>query len=322
MDMSQMHMDTKKSKGVTMPPTTKALTVVDKLKDVLSRPSVDQQFRNALNENKGKFIASLIEVFTGDPRLQQCNPKLIVMEALKAAVLNLPISKSIGQAYLVSYKVKKVMTPVFVIGYKGYIQMAIRSGQYRYINADVIYEGEEVESDRLTGAIRFIGEKTSDKVIGYFAYFKTVNGFEKALVWTKQEMIEYAKRYSPSFEHKSMPWQTEFDKMAIKTMLRQLIGKYGPQSIEMQKAYESDQDALAQEMAAEEAAANANRIPLDTQPKRRGRKPGSKNKKADDPKDDDPDAGGSLADDGLEPPPDLDTGGEDDPPSGGSGPDF
>lgn len=302
-----------------MPPTTKALTVVDKLKDVLSRPSVDQQFRNALNENKGKFIASLIEVFIGDPRLQQCNPKLIVMEALKAAVLSLIISKSIGHAYLVAYKVKKVMTPVFVIGYKGLIQLAIRSGQYHYINADMIYEGEEIVKNRITGAIQLVGEKISDKVIGYFAYFKTVNGFEKALVWTKQEMIEYAKRYSPSFEHKSMPWQTEFDKMALKTMLRQLLGKFGPLSIEMQKALELDQDALAQEMAAGEAAANANRIPLDTQPKRRGRKPGSKNKKADDPKDDDPDAGGSLADDGLEPPPDLDTGGEDDPQGASSG---
>ena len=238
---------------------SKALAPVDRLKVVLAAPSVQEQFENALAEGRNLFVASLIDLYGSDSGLQACDPGAVVREALKAAVLKLPINRSLGFAWIVPYK----GAPQFQLGYKGYVQLAMRTGHYRVINADLVYEGELRGTDRLTGLIDLTGERKSDKVAGYFAYIETVNGFRKAIYWPRDRVEAHAKRYSPAFGVKEGPWQANFDSMAIKTMLRLLLSKYGLLSVELQRALEHDQDE--EDDLAQEVLANANREVIDVE---------------------------------------------------------
>lgn len=184
---------------------------VELLKSVLHAPSIQEQFANVLKDHKDAFVTSIIDLYNSDSQLQACNPNQVVAEALKAATMNLPINRALGFAYIVVFNnsVKqpdgtwvKVPTPTFVPGYKGYIQLAMRTGQYRTINADLVYEGEVRKVNKLTGEIAFDGERTSDKVAGYFCYFELLNGFAKTLYMTVHDMASYAKRYSPVREER------------------------------------------------------------------------------------------------------------------------
>lgn len=248
---------------------------VDVLKSIMNAESVQQQFKNALGKNAGTFVASVIDLYNGDTGLQQCQPKQVVMEALKAAVLHLPINKALGYAYVIPFKNTKkvngqwvkVYEPVFQMGYKGYIQLAMRTGQYRTINADAVYEGELRKVNKLTGEIAFDGERTSDKVVGYFCYFELLNGFSKTLYMTVEQMANHAKRYSKGLvkyddagnkvdvtvdslvaladlpmapDSKTVGWLGNFHGMAIKTVIRNLLSKYGYLSVEMQDAISND----------------------------------------------------------------------------------
>lgn len=248
---------------------------VDVLKSIMNAESVQQQFKNALGKNAGTFVASVIDLYNGDTGLQQCQPKQVVMEALKAAVLHLPINKALGYAYVIPFKNTKkvngqwvkVYEPVFQMGYKGYIQLAMRTGQYRTINADAVYEGELRKVNKLTGEIAFDGERTSDKVVGYFCYFELLNGFSKTLYMTVEQMANHAKRYSKGLvkyddagnkvdvtvdslvaladlpmapDSKTVGWLGNFHGMAIKTVIRNLLSKYGYLSVEMQNAISND----------------------------------------------------------------------------------
>ena len=231
---------------------TKAVSKIETLKNILGANSVQDQFKNALNENSGAFVASVIDLYNGDSYLQGCAPKLVVMEALKAAVLKLPINKSLGFAYIVPYKVKGVLTPQFQTGYKGFIQLAMRTGQYKFINADIVYEGELESSNKLTGEINFTGEKKSDKIVGYFSYIELLNGFSKTFYMTKKEVEAHGKRYSPSYGHTLGRWKNDFDGMALKTVLKYLLSHYGYLSIEMIGAFDNDSKSDNSEAPQEE----------------------------------------------------------------------
>lgn len=248
---------------------TKPLSKIDALKNILNAPSVQEQFQNTLKESRGIFVASLIDLYGNDSNLQQCEPKAVVMEALKAAALKLPINKQLGYAYVLPFNnskkegnawVKK-MEPTFIIGYKGYIQLAMRTGQYRTINADIVYEGEVQKTNKLTGEINFDGKKTSDKIVGYFAFFEMLNGFTKTIYVEVESMAKHAKRYSPSIKNSkevtieslikialsnteatSVGWLGNFSDMAIKTCVRELLSKWGYMSVEMQQAFGSDNE--------------------------------------------------------------------------------
>lgn len=266
---------------------------VDLLKTTLNADSVQMQFKNALGEHKDTFIASLIDLYTSDPQLQKCQPKLIIAEALRAATMKLPLNKALGFAYIIVFNntvknpdgsLSKVPTPTFVPGYKGYIQLAMRTGQYKTINADVVYEGEVRNVDKLSGLIAFDGEKKSDKIVGYFCYFRLINGFEKTLYITVEDMAKYALRYSPSFRGKDKPtaeslvkqaqsqqistevgWKGNFNDMAIKTVIRKLLSKYGYLSVEMMNVMEKDDDeAMSDRNLVIEANANTQEIPEET----------------------------------------------------------
>lgn len=212
------------------------VTPVDRLKSVMDAPSVQQQFQNAMEENSGIFVASLIDLYASDTYLQKCEPSLVVMEALKAATLKLPINKSLGFAYIVPYK----GVPQFQLGYKGMVQLAMRSGIYKHMNADIVYEGELLGADKLTGGIDLTGQKKSDTVVGYFAYMETTNGFRKTMYCTIEDMKKHGKKYSASYSRSNSPWQKEFDAMATKTMLRMLLGKYGLMTVDMADGMAAD----------------------------------------------------------------------------------
>ena len=235
---------------------------VDKLKSIVNQPSVQEQFRNAMGDNAGLFTASLIDVYMGDTNLQKCDPNAVVMEALKAATLKLPINKNLGLAYIVPYKDKGGKShPQMQIGYKGYVQLAQRTGQYRIINADAVYEGELKGHDKLTGEIDLTGTATSDTVVGYFAYIETVQGFKKISYWTKSEVIQHAKKHSKSYNNQYSPWQTNFHAMAIKTVLKHLLSKYGVMSVELVNALEQE----SEEQVAREEEQNANQEIIDVE---------------------------------------------------------
>lgn len=264
---------------------------MDIFKANLNAPSVQAQFKNALGEHKDAFVASLIDLYTGDKSLQTCDPNKVICEALRAATLRLPLNKSLGFAYVITYKntvtlpdgrKEKVPTPTFVMGFKGYIQLAMRTGYYKTINADYVYEGEMGKADKKTGDIKFDGERTSDKIVGYFCYFELINGFSKTLYMTVEEMAKYAKRYSPSVPckatvdeliakandgivSKQVGWMGNFNDMALKTVIRRLLSKYGYLSVEMSGAmsHEIDAEAAADRNDAIAATANTKAVDLD-----------------------------------------------------------
>lgn len=241
---------------------------IDIMKSVVKAESVQQQFKNALGDHKDAFVASLIELYTSDKQLQACQPQLVVAEALRAATMRLPINRALGFAYIVVFKNKGVPTPTFIPGYKGYIQLAMRTGQYRNINADVVYEGELRKVDKLSGAIDFGGERKSDKVVGYFCYFELLNGFNKTWYMTVEDMAKYAKKYSPGLKFNpkvtvelliklaneepktnETGWLGNFGDMALKTVIRRLLSKYGYLSVEMQEVISRDVDSESTALA-------------------------------------------------------------------------
>jgi recombination protein RecT len=232
-----------------------ALRPIDHLKAILDADSVKKQFQEVLKENAGAFVTSIIDLYNTDTYLQMCQPKEVVMEALKAASLKLPINKQLGFAYIVPYKAQGRYVPTFQLGYKGYIQLAMRTGAYKYINADVVYEGELIKHDKLTGEIEIDPScRVSDKKVGYFAFLETLNGFRKTLYLTTEQIIAHAQKYSKSHASKNSPWVTDFDAMALKTCLRLLLSKYGIMSVEMQQAYVHDVGPGVVEMADQKAA--------------------------------------------------------------------
>jgi recombination protein RecT len=211
------------------------------LSQYLRNDNVVKRLNQLVGDNAEKWISTILTVGTSSPQLRECDPKTIVHAAIQSISLKLDIDKNLGFAHIVPYgKVAQ-----FQMGYKGFIQLAIRSGKYQTINADVVYEGEIEKPNKLTGEL-VINEdnKKSDKIIGYFAYFKTTNGFEKSLYMTKEQIEKHAKTYSKSFNNEKGRWKLDFDKMALKTVLKALLSKYGILSIDMQNAIKTDQSVI------------------------------------------------------------------------------
>lgn len=198
------------------------------VKGMLETPAFKKKFEEMLGKKAAGFISSIIAVTNSSNYLMKADPATVIGAAAQAAMLDLPINQSLGFAYIVPYKGEAQ----FQLGYKGYIQLAQRSGQYVDIGAKTVYEGELEYENRLLDKFRF-GERTSDKVIGYLAYFRLTNGFEKMLYMTLDEMQAHAKKYSKNYKGGTAKWGiADFDVMAEKTVLKRLLSKYGPLSIE------------------------------------------------------------------------------------------
>lgn len=209
------------------------------LKGMLEMPAYKNKFNEMLGKKAAGFMSSIIAVANNNKLLAKANPATVIGAAAQAAMLDLPINQSLGFAYIVPYKGEAQ----FQLGYKGYIQLAQRSGQYVDIGAKTVYEGELEYENRLLDKFKF-GDRTGDKVIGYLAYFRLTNGFEKMLFMEIDEMQAHAKRYSKSYSGGTEKWGlADFNTMAEKTVLKRLLSKYGPlriESIQMSQALSND----------------------------------------------------------------------------------
>lgn len=217
-----------------------------------------------------RFTASITSAVAVNPALQECDAGTILAGALLGESLNLSPSPQLGQYYLVPFKNRKAnkIDAQFVLGYKGYIQLALRSGQYADLDVTEIKQGEYLGKDSMTGKPKFQFIEDDDQrdalpTVGYMAYFEYMNGFRKVLYWSKEKMMNHADTYSKAFSRQkyeellagkipesemwkySSFWYKSFDDMAKKTMLRQLISRWGVMSIEMTKALESDNAVAA-----------------------------------------------------------------------------
>jgi recombination protein RecT len=225
------------------------------LKSLLSTPTLRKKFNEVLDKKAPQFMASLLNLYGGDPNLQAAEPLSIVSSALVAASLDLPVDKNLGYAWIVPFydHKKGYKAAQFQLGYKGYIQLALRSGQYKAMNVIDVREGELKKWNRLTEDLELdLDSADSDKVIGYCGYFRLVNGFEKTVYWTKDEVEAHRIKFNKAKDKQSLNnvWRSDYDAMAKKTVIRNLLGKWGILSIDMQTALSKDVDS---EVVAEES---------------------------------------------------------------------
>ncbi len=219
-------------------------------KDFFSQQNVKQKFEEMLGKRAPQFITSVLQIVASNSLLVNADPTSVYQSAAVAATLDLPLNNSIGFAYIVPYNQsykdatgawKKKVVAQFQMGYKGFIQLAQRSGQFKTISASAIHEGELISQNPLMGFEFDFTKRTSDRVIGYAAYFKLLNGFEKTYYMTVEDLTKHGKKFSQTFKTDKGLWADDFDSMATKSVLKLLLSKFAPLSIEMQRATIADQ---------------------------------------------------------------------------------
>lgn len=222
------------------------------VKSYLQRENVKKRFQDILGEKSGQFISSIISAVSLNSKLQECVPESVVAAAAIGASLDLPINPSLGMAHIVPYKERGASKPKaqFQMGWKGFIQLAIRSGQYRNINIADVREGDIIAINRITGEVTFNKElivvpATNRPIVGYSLYFLLNSGYEKLFYMSKEECAEHGRRYSKSYDTGN--WKTDFDGMGRKTVAKMGLSKYGILSIDMQKAMSLDQAEIDNE---------------------------------------------------------------------------
>ena len=203
----------------------------------LASDKIKKRFQEMLGKKAPGFLASISSVVANNALLQKADVGSITLAAAQAAALDLPINPNIGYAAIVPYKGAATLQ----IMRNGYCELALRSGQVAAIENELVYEGELVKSDRFKGEYVFDESKRiSNKVIGAMAYVRLLNGFEKTVYWTREKCMEHGKKYSKTFGKDSSLWTTNPEAMMLKTVLKNLIVKYIPKSIEMFMAINND----------------------------------------------------------------------------------
>jgi recombination protein RecT len=197
--------------------------------------------QDILQDGTPQFMASVLTLANSNKLLGECDPIKLYNCCLMAAALKLPFNQNLGQAYIVPFKGE----PQLQIGWKGFIQLAQRSGQFKRINCSDVREGEIVKRDRLTGEIEFDwlddAEREKKHVIGYVAYFELLNGYQQTLYMSKAEVEAHAKKYSQTYKQGFGVWKDNFDAMARKTLIKRILNQFAPLSVDMAKAMEYDQ---------------------------------------------------------------------------------
>ena len=219
------------------------LTPVQQLRNYLNNNNVKNRFEEVLKNKSAGFMASILGLANSNANIANCDPNSVVNSALIAATLDLPINPNLGFAYIIPYGNKAQ----FQIGYKGFLQLALRSGKIKNINVTEVYEGELIKADRFKGIYEFDeSKKTSEKVIGYYAYIQTTMGLEKGEFWSIEKATEHGKKYSRSFNQSNGLWKNDPHAMGKKTVLKSLISKWTELSIEpqMQTAVIADQSVI------------------------------------------------------------------------------
>ena len=239
----------------------------EKITKYLTGAKMQEYLQSVIGSNKDRFVTNLVSAVNQNKTLQTCTNQSLVSGALVATTLNLSLNSSFGYAYLVPFKNKKTETfeAQFQIGYKGYIQLAMRTGEYQRLNAVPIYKSQFKSWNALTEELKLnaFDDIGDDEIIGYVAYFRLNNGFEKTMFWSHEKMLKHADKFSQAFSSNAYAkllkgeipekemwkyssfWYKDFSEMALKTMLRQILSKYGILSEEMQKAYESDSAVIS-----------------------------------------------------------------------------
>lgn len=221
------------------------VTTVRQLKNMLEQDKIKTKLAEVIGKNAGSFTTSLVQIVMSNEMLNKADPSTVFNAAMMAATLNLPLNNNLGFAYIVPYNNRKAkrVEAQFQLGYKGFIQLAQRSGQFKTISAAPVYEGQLVKENPLTGYEFDWSNKAGvdGAPIGYVAYFQLLNGFESTLYMSTPEISAHANRYSQSFKNGYGVWADNFEAMAIKTVLKLLLSKYAPLSIDMMKAVEADQ---------------------------------------------------------------------------------
>lgn len=197
--------------------------------------------QDILQDGTPQFMASVLTLANSNKLLGECDPIKLFNCCLMAAALKLPFNQNLGQAYIVPFKGE----PQLQLGWKGFIQLAQRSGQFKRINCSDVREGEIVKRDRLTGEIEFDwlddAEREKKPVIGYVAYFELLNGYQQTLYMSKAEVEAHAKKYSQTYKQGFGVWKDNFDAMARKTLIKRILNQFAPLSVDMAKAMEYDQ---------------------------------------------------------------------------------
>ena len=233
-------MSANKNEVAVVQPKPRALSVSDYAHDVKFKARIEE----TLGKRTPQFISSVITLANSNKALGSCDPVKLFNCCLMAAALNLPFNQNLGQAFIIAYKGE----PQLQIGWKGFIQLAQRSGQFRTINCTDVREGEIVSRDRMTGEFEFKwiqdeAERKKAKVVGYLAFFKLLNGFEKNLYMTVEELNAHGAKYSKSYSRSDALWKTDFEAMASKTVLKLLLNRYAPLETDsdLAKAIKADQ---------------------------------------------------------------------------------
>lgn len=223
------------------------------LKQLINSDGAQRKLQELVGKNAPAFATSVMQIANSNDMLAKADPHTVFSAAVMAAVMNLPISNQLGMAYIVPFNTKKkdangkeywVTEAQFQIGYKGWIQLALRSGQVKRISATPIYAGQLVKADPLRGYEYDFTVEAKGQPIGYAAYLELLNGCEAELYMTRKQAEGHAGRYSETFKKGFGVWKNNFDAMALKTVLKSLISKYAPKSVEMQQALQADQAVI------------------------------------------------------------------------------
>lgn len=210
-------------------------------KSLFEREDVKKKFHELLGKRATSFITSVLQIAAQNQLLAKADPVSIYQAAAVAATLDLPLNSNLGFAYIVPYNDKnKGQVAQFQMGYKGFIQLAQRSGQFKSIYATPIYQGQILHENPLDG-YEFDFTKKSDVLIGYAAKFKLLNGYEATLYMTVEQLKKHGSQYSQSFKKGFGLWKDNFDAMASKTVIKLLLSRFAPLSVDMQRAVITDQ---------------------------------------------------------------------------------
>ncbi len=223
----------------------------------ITNPNTQKYLNDVLGERKASFVNNLTALVANKVELQECEPYTLMFAAMKATALNLPIEPSLGMAHVIPYKNKKkgITEAQFQLGYKGIQQLALRTGKFKVIHTTEVREGEVGKRNRLTGEIKFNfidddNERLKHKIVGYVNYFRLKDGYESTFYMSVEEMEAHATRYSQTYRstneytRSQSKWTTDFDQMAMKTVIKLNLSKNAPLSIELADAINADQSVM------------------------------------------------------------------------------
>lgn len=211
------------------------------LKAMLGNENIKKRFEEVLGSKAPAFISSIISATSTNKMLQECDPNSIIGAAAIAATLDLQINPSLGFAHIVPYNTQDGKKAQFQMGWKGYVQLAIRTGQYKTMDVKEVYSSQIISTNKMTGIPDFDFSKEGGEIVGYMAYYELVTGFEKVVYWNVAKIQAHGKKYSKSYSNQYGQWQQNFDGMAKKTLVKHLLSTWGIMSVEMQKAVVMDQ---------------------------------------------------------------------------------